>query len=218
MAKNRGIDWGRFIDLDGDIRAYGRDPDKVKPPDANMKRRLQFAYRIDTSLVMPLGGLPSNVASDPPPSLAQRNLLRSFELGLPTGQSVAKAMKITPLTDDKIIIGKAVDQPGDGDVVGKLSDLPQLAAFRGTCPLWTYILAEAANTRTDLDIPATPAMKISTPQLGPVGGRIVAEVFLGMLFGDNDSFLSAEPDWTPSIRNKGQQFALRDIVAYASGK
>jgi hypothetical protein len=61
-------------------------------------------------------------------------------------------------------------------------------------------------------------MKIKTPQLGPVGGRIVAEVFLGMLFGDNDSFLSAEPDWTPSIRNKGEQFALRDIVAYALGK
>jgi hypothetical protein len=218
MAKNRGIDWGRFIDLDGDIRAYGRDPDKVKPPDADMKRRLQFAYRIDTSVVMPLSGLPSSVANDPPPSLPQRNLLRGFELGLPTGQSVAKAMKVTPLTDDQIIIGKAVDQPGDGDVVGKLSELPQLAAFRGNCPLWTYILAEAANNRANLNIPVTPAMKIATPQLGPVGGRIVAEVFLGMLFGDNDSFLSAEPDWIPFIRDKGEQFALRDIVAYAIGK
>jgi len=218
MAKNRGIDWGRFIDLDGDIRAYGDDPDKVKPANADMKRRLQFAYRIDTSVVAPLSDLPSNVASDPPPSLPQRNLLRGFELGLPTGQSVAKAMKITPLTDDQIIIGKAVDQPSGDDVVGKLSNLPQLAAFKGKCPLWTYILAEAANTRTNLNIPVTAAMKISTPQLGPVGGRIVAEVFLGMLFGDNDSFLSAQPDWVPFIRNKGEQFALRDIVAYAIGK
>jgi len=223
MAKNRGIDWGRFIDLDGDIRAYGEDPDKVKPATADMKRRLQFAYRIDTSVVMPLGGLPSSVAGDPPPSLAQRNLLRGFELGLPTGQSVAKAMKITPLTDDEIIIGKAVDKPGAGDVVGQLSKLPQLAAFKGRCPLWTYILAEAASNRTKLDIRVKPAMKISTPQLGPVGGRIVAEVFLGMLLGDNDSFLAAEPDWMPFIRNKerkdnGEGFALRDIVAYAIGK
>ena len=61
-------------------------------------------------------------------------------------------------------------------------------------------------------------MEISTPQLGPVGGRIVAEVFLGMLFGDNDSFLSSAPDWIPFIRNKGEKFALRDIVAYAIGK
>jgi hypothetical protein len=218
MAKNRGIDWGRFIDLDGDIRAYGGDPDTIKPPDADMKRRLQFAYRIDTSLVTPLSFLPSSVAGDPPPSLPQRNLLRGFELGLPTGQSVAKAMKVTPLTDDQIIIGKAVDNPSGDDVVGKLSDLPELAAFKGNCPLWTYILAEAANNRSDLNIPVTPAMKISTPQLGPVGGRIVAEVFLGMLFGDNDSFLSSEPHWIPFIRNNKETFALRDIVAYALGK
>jgi hypothetical protein len=218
MAKNRGIDWGRFIDLEGDIRAYGSDPDDVNPPDRDMKRRLQFAYRIDTSVVEPLSNLPSSVASDPPPSLAQRNLLRGFELGLPTGQSVAKAMKVPILTDDRIIIGKAVDSPSSGDVLGPLSKISELAPFQGKCPLWTYILAEAANNRTTLDIPVKPAKKISTPQLGPVGGRIVAEVFLGMLFGDNDSFLSTEPNWVPFIRNKGEQFALRDIVAYAIGK
>ena len=218
MAKNRGIDWGRFIDLEGDIRAYGDDPDKVKPPNTDMKRRLQFAYRLDTSVVTPLSLLPSSVASDPPPSLPQRNLLRGFELGLPTGQSVAMAMKLKPLTDEQIIIGKAVDSPSGDDVLGPLSSVPELAPFKGKCPLWTYILAEAPNNRTSLGIPVKPAMNISTPQLGPVGGRIVAEVFLGMLFGDNDSFLSAQPDWTPSIRGKGEQFALRDIVAYALGK
>jgi Animal haem peroxidase len=218
MAKNRGIDWGRFIDLEGDIRAYGDDPDKVKPPNTDMKRRLQFAYRLDTSVVTPLSLLPSSVASDPPPSLPQRNLLRGFELGLPTGQSVAMAMRVKPLTDEQIIIGKAVDSPSGDDVLGPLSSVPELAPFKGKCPLWTYILAEAANNRTSLGIPVKPAMNISTPQLGPVGGRIVAEVFLGMLFGDNDSFLSAQPDWTPSIRGKGEQFALRDIVAYALGK
>jgi hypothetical protein len=218
MAKNRGIDWGRFIDLDGDIRAYGDDPDNVKPANAAMKRRLQFAYRIDTSVVTPLSVLPATIAGDPPPSLPQRNLLRGFELGLPTGQSVAKAMKVIPLTDDKIIIGKAVDKPSGDDVVGPLSKIAELAPFRGKCPLWTYILAEAAHYRAKVSIPVKPARKISTPQLGPVGGRIAAEVFLGMLFGDNDSYLSSEPDWVPFIRNKGKRFALRDIVAYALGK
>ncbi len=215
MGKNRGIDWGRLIDLPGDVRAYGDDPDNVTPANAAMKKRLQFAYRIDTSVVTPLSFLPPSVASDPPPSLPQRNLLRGFELGLPTGQSVAKAMGVTPLTDDQIIIGKAVDAPSGDDVLGKLSDLKDLAAFRGNCPLWTYILAEAGNTRTPVAIPVQPAMKISTPQLGPVGGRIVAEVFLGMLFGDNDSVLSADPTWVPTIGNAGKNFALRDIVAYA---
>jgi hypothetical protein len=218
MASNRGIDWGRFIDLEGDLRPYGDDPDKVKSPNAAMKARLQFAYRIDTAVVKPVFMLPASVASDAPPSLPQRNLLRSFELGLPTGQSVAKAMGVAPLKDNEIVIGKAVDDPQKDDVVGKLSDLKHLAAFKGNCPLWTYVLAEAIRHQTSLPIPVTGGKQITTPQLGPVGGRIVAEVFLGMLFGDNDSFLSADPEWIPTIRKKGKAFALRDIVAYALGK
>jgi hypothetical protein len=218
MAKNRGIDWGRFIDLEGDVRPYGDDPDTVDPANAAMKARLQFAYRIDTSVVTPLSILPGTVVSDPPPSLPQRNLIRAFELGLPTGQDVARAMGVTPLKDSEIVIGKAVDSPSGDDVLGKLSDLKELAAFYGKCPLWTYILAEAARTQTSLPIPVTGGKKITTPQLGPVGGRIVAEVFLGMLFGDNDSFLTADPNWIPSIRNKGTDFALRDLVAYALGQ
>ena len=120
MAANRGIDWGRFIDLDGDVRPYGDDPDKVKPANAAMKKRLQFAYRIDTSVVTPLSVLPPSVVSDPPPSLPQRNLIRSFELGLPTGQNVAKAMGERVLEDDEIVIGKAVDSPSGDDVLGTL--------------------------------------------------------------------------------------------------
>ena len=221
MKANRGIDWPRFIDLEGAIRPYGEDPDKVKVPTAAMKKRLQFAYRIDTSVVTPLSVLPPSVASDPPPSLAQRNLIRSFELGLPTGQNVARAMGERFLEDKEIVIGKAVDSPSGDDVLGTLDALikkrPELAAFKDNCPLWTYILAEAAQTRTKLDIPVKGGKKVTTPQLGPVGGRIVAEVFLGMMFGDNDSFLGADPEWIPTIRNKGKKFALRDIVAYALG-
>jgi hypothetical protein len=217
MAQNRGIDWARFIDLDGNVRPNGGDPDSINPPDAEMKARLQFAYRIDTSLVTPLSVLPSEIAGDPPPSLPQRNLIRAFELGLPTGQDVARAMQVAPLDDSKIIIGKAVEKPGPGDVKGTIASMPELAQFKGRCPLWTYILAEAAQNQTNLKIPVKEDLNISTPQLGEVGGRIVAEVFLGMMFGDNDSFLSADPDWTPTIRGKGANFALRDIVAYALG-
>ena len=61
------------------------------------EKRLQFAYRIDTSVVTPLAGLPASVAPDPPPSLPQRNLRRAYRLGLPSGQQVACAMNLTPL-------------------------------------------------------------------------------------------------------------------------
>lgn len=219
MKANRGIDWGRFIDLKGDVRPYGQPIDRPddEKPDAPTEKRLQFAYRIDTSVVTPLSVLPNSVASDPPPSLPQRNLLRSFELGLPTGQDVARAMGVVPLTDEQIVIGKAVDSPQGDDVMGTIDTIVSLAPFKGKCPLWTYILAEAAIHKVNVTIPVTEPLVITTPQLGPVGGRIVAETFLGMLFGDNDSFLSAHPEWTPSLGTAGKAFALRDLVAYALG-
>lgn len=215
MKPNRGIDWARFIDLPGDIRSYGTN---ATPPDAATKRRLQFAYRIDTSVVSPLSVLPSTIASNPA-SLAQRNLLRSFELGLPTGQDVAHAMGVPALADNQIVIGKAVDSPEAGDVLGTIDGITELAPFKGKCPLWTYILAEAAHNQKALTIPVTEPNKIiTTPQLGPVGGRIVAEVFLGMMFGDNDAFLSASPEWTPTIKSaKPGAFTLADLVNYALG-
>jgi hypothetical protein len=215
MAGNRGIDWGRFIDI-GDSRSYGEDPDEVKQATEAMKKRLQFAYRIDTSVVTPLSVLPESVAPDQPRSLAQRNLLRGFELGLPTGQSVARAMGVRPLHDDQIIIGKALDSLGKDDP--RPLPISELSAFRGKCPLWTYILAEAMQNAKMVRIPVTDEIKVSTPQLGEVGGRIVAEVFLGMLFGDKDSFLSADPEWTPTIGDAKSDFALRHMVAYALGK
>lgn len=214
MAADRGIDWGRFIDVGGP-RPYGENPDKQQPATAAMRNRLQFAYRIDTSLVNPLGGLPASVALDPPPSLAQRNLLRSFELGLPSGQDVAQRMGVEPLADKDIVIGKAVDgKPGKGDVFGTID---KIEGFAGNCPLWTYVLAEAMHNKVTMAVPVTggPAGGVTTPQLGPVGGRIVAEVFLGLLFGDSTSFLAAAPNWQPFLAGAGNGFALKDLVEYA---
>jgi hypothetical protein len=204
-----GIDWGRFIDVDA--RSYGVDK---QPPDEPTKKRLQFAYRIDTSLVTPLSDLPVTVASDPPPSLPQRNLIRSFELGLPSGQDVARAMHVRRLKDDEITIGKAVDSPNAGDVKGTIASIPELSVFKGNCPLWTYILAEASRNQEPVKIPVLEDKTITTPRLGRVGGRIVTEVFLGMMFGDSNSLLSLDPSWQPS---SGPDYKLKDFVKYALG-
>lgn len=225
MAKNRVIDWGRFIDID--IRPYGaadpKDPTNPDPKDPANKKRLQFAYRIDTSVVNPLSILPPTVVSDPPPSLPQRNLIRGFELELPNGQHVAHAMGEEPLPDELIKVGKAVDKPdqsgNDPDVKGTITSIKglDLHVFERNCPLWTYILAEAFHTQTNVEIPVTGGKTISTPQLGPVGGRIVAEVFLGILYGDKDSQLRLHPKWTPELA-VNSDFKLKDLVAYALGK
>ncbi|HEY0701926.1 MAG TPA: heme peroxidase family protein [Candidatus Acidoferrales bacterium] len=217
MASDRAIDWGRFIDIDD--RPYGSD-EKLHDKEKEKKRlhenahRLQFAYRLDTSVVFALSNLPiPSVVAAPPPALPVRNLIRGWRLGLPTGQHVARAMGHTPLEDKDIRIGKGVDKqdPKDPPIIPINRVDP---VFAQNCPLWTYILAEAMHHQIKVKIPVEREISITTPQLGPVGGRIVAEVFLGLMFGDNHSLLSSNPTWTPDNKN----FALKDFVNYALGK
>ena len=197
-----GLDWGRFIDVD--VRNYDG-------PLAVKAKRLQFAYRIDTSLVNPLGALPPIVATKPP-SLPWRNLLRGWSLGLPSGQQVARAMGIEPLTDGEIQIGKGVDAPRRP--LPTIHDLNRSTGdvFRENCPLWTYILAEAMHHKEPVKIPVLEDVTVNTPKLGPVGGRIVAEVFLGLMFGDRNSMLSLWPNWHP---DSGHDYTLKDFVKKA---
>ncbi|HVJ55275.1 MAG TPA: heme peroxidase family protein [Aliidongia sp.] len=209
MTQDWGIDWGRLIDLD--TRSYGSMTLDGANQVANFNR-LQLAYRIDTALVDPLGSLPASVASNPPPSLAFRNLLRGREFNLPSGQSVAEAMSVPALQDNQILIGQGVDTPD--------APLPNIVsvggpAFTNNCPLWTYVLAEAMQNKTVMTTPTTESVQITTPQLGPVGGRLVAEVFYGLLFADPGSYLSKNPHWTPP--GWGQDFTLKSFVKFALG-
>ena len=64
---------------------------------------------------------------------------------------------------------------------GDLADLNEFG-FAHSTPLWFYVLREADKEEDGL-------------KLGPVGGRIVAEVFVGLLQGDDQSYLSQEPTW-----------------------
>lgn len=203
MYADRGIDWGRFIATD--TRPYDGAPGS-----AEQKRRLQYAYKIDSSLVNPLAHLPENVAGDPPPSLATRNLLRSLAFRLPSGQSVARKMGLTPMVDDKIIIGKATGDPQDTQTpILQISPI-----FKDNCPLWTYILVEAAAHPASVSVMGAPNNLVSTPRLGPVGGQIVAEVFLGLMFADPTSLLGSDQgrSWKPMSPG----FKLKDFVAFAA--
>jgi hypothetical protein len=199
-----GIDWGRFIDV---------EERKYDGTERENQQRLQFAYRIDTSLVNPLGELPPQVVGDPPASLAQRNLLRGWRMGLPSGQHVAYALGHQPLTDEEIVIGKATDDK-DPDA-RSIADAKFPKVFAKNCPLWTYILAEAARFKEQVTLPVREKVKVNTPRLGPVGGRIVAEVFLGLMFGDRASLLNLQPTWKP---NGDAHYGLKDFVQYALGK
>jgi hypothetical protein len=169
-APRRFIDWRTFFDV-------GPTPEPHKDLGPSPKPN----KRIDTKLSSPLFELLS-IPPNEPQSLAQRNLLRHLTFGLPSGQRVAKAMKIEPLSRQD------------------LSDLKPMGLDRDT-PLWFYVLKEAE-------------LRAEGRTLGPVGGRIVAEVFIGLLQGDHMSYLRQDPDWTPNL-GQDQDFKMADLLAFA---
>jgi Animal haem peroxidase len=194
FPSNWAMDWNLFMDLEP------RDPDNTT--------RTQLAYKMDTSLVNPLSVLPASVAINPS-ILALRNLERGWRMRLPSGQNVARAMGIRPLADRDILIGKFTGNPAD--IVGPIDKIDD--AFAGNCPLWTYVLAETVKTLVVLN--TTKGDKhIETRKLGPVGGRIVAETFAGLLLGDSSSYIALDPLWRPNLGVKGK-FGLRELIATA---
>ena len=80
---------------------------------------------------------------------------------------------------------------------GHLEDLKPFHLHQRT-PLWFYVLKEA-EVMTD------------GAQLGPVGGRIVAEVIIGLIRGDGQSYLSQNPDWQPTY-GQGGSFTTVDLL------
>ena len=182
------VDWRLFFKM-------GKNP-------PTGKERLQKSYKIDTSLVNPLGNLPK-VIGDNHPSLAERNLIRGLRMNLPSGQTVARFMDEKVIKDDDLRVGKATEDDTEGNpLLVRISP-----KFKDNAPLWYYILAEAQQGfKTDA----------TTIRLGPVGGRIVAEVFIGLLLGDQRSFLSQYPSWQPigafTVRGK---FGMAELIRQA---
>jgi heme peroxidase/TAT (twin-arginine translocation) pathway-exported protein len=152
-AGRRYIGWQTFFDLgDGQVK--------------NNKK-------IDTTIssvlfTLPLPAIAPHTQTSPT-VLPQRNLLRQLTWRLPSGQAIARAMRV----------------PGLG-----ASDLSDIASvdrrFATSTPLWYYILAEAERMAGGL-------------HLGPVGGRLVAETLIGLLRADPTSYLTLHPRFHPFL-------------------
>ena len=148
---------------------------------------------IDTKLSTPLFQLPPATivrftATDiGPTSLPQRTLLRHITWALPSGQRLARKM------------GASILAPGD------LADLSGFGlGLERSTPLFLYILREAELLE-------------GGHRLGPVGGRIVGEVILGLLETDPTSFLAVDPGWQPTIPSGAGPGAFRmvDFLTFA---
>jgi hypothetical protein len=83
---------------------------------------------------------------------------------------------------------------------GDLEDLKPFS-LQGRAPLWFYVLREAE-------------VMANGDHLGPAGGRIVAEVIVGLVKGDRQSYLRQDPDWVPTYGDDGT-FTAVDLLRAA---
>jgi hypothetical protein len=150
---------------------------------------VNFARKIDTRIARDLHNLPPLSLGDPP-DLAARSLVRGANIGLPTGQDVARELGIPVLQPDEVATAackKIIEDNG----------------FDYKTPLWYYILRES-ELRTDGNT------------LGATGSRIVARVILDALRADPNSILSQETrPWTPFLPSKSSgEFQMHDLITF----
>jgi hypothetical protein len=202
------IQWSRFFN-------------EKEPGTLNYIPTARPVRQFDAKLASPLFSLPGTVVPDQNPLnlLAVRNLLRGHKLGLMTGQKLAQLMRLPALSNEQLgkrhviqvripIVDGRVDVLREYDEVD--ADISQsLAALNFAAPLWFYVLKEAE-------------ILAQGRQLGPVGGRIVAEVLVGLLQRDPNSYLYLSPSWKPSSPiaprkdAKGNPiFEMYDLLKYA---
>lgn len=118
---------------------------------------------------------------------------------LPLGETPDR---LNNLAFRNLMRGWRMGLPSGQDVARRMG-IPhaQFVPGTGNDSLWFYILLEAE--------------KGGGEKLGPVGARIVAEVFIGLLAGDPSSFYSVDPTWVPKLPPQDGTFQLRDLLIHA---
>lgn len=168
VSPERAVDWSFFFDIPGN-------------------RTPQPSRKIVPSLTHALVDLPEQIVghTEIPEhhSLAARDLQRGAALELPSGEAVARAIEVEPLTEEEC-----------GLCAG---------GWEGETPLWFYVFKEAE-------------VRVGGEHLGPVGGRIVAEVLLGLLDADPGSYWQTEPAWQPELPSaRPGRFSMSDLLLFA---
>ncbi len=133
-------------------------------------------------------------------NLPQRNLLRGSQIGVVSGEELARFYGYTPLTPDEML-----EQPDRRDAVRDLFKLdssldPKTNEKAFKTPLWYYILREAYVQKQG-------------KQLGELGSRLVAEVLSGAMFYSNE--YAFDYNWKSYINNSNR-VTLRGIIDYVN--
>ena len=189
LSPDHVIDWDVFY------------PEKLDP----INRSLLIDHKVTARVFnLPESAIPDDIKYIG--NLPHRNLLRGSQIGVVSGEELAKFYKITPLTpqeilgDDNRMEVRALfelDSPSDEKHPKKEK------AFK--TPLWFYILKEAETQTADHD------GKNGGNKLGKLGSRLVAEVlavaiYCGNLFPFDDA-------WKSRITGSNT-VRLRQIIEY----
>jgi hypothetical protein len=237
-----GIEWRFFFETEGrTLETDFKGPDRIQPA-YKIDTSLVFPLTRLPEFSDANGDPSPQFAVN---ALALRNLERGMMLSLPSGQAIARAMGLPVLTDAQLLVGKAQDDSFDDAGVPKITDpwidegeTPPVrksgprTSMQDSAPLWFYVLAEARNQwKTDalarLAAAGNPAdaeeratIINSTPtRLGPVGGRIVAETLIGLVWADKASFLRADHSFTPQYGDPTRpsifrRFTVGDVATF----
>ncbi|WP_207454548.1 peroxidase family protein [Herbiconiux sp. SYSU D00978] len=147
-----------------------------------------------------------------------RNMTRYIDtkLALPLSELPPTVVKhvdgaILNLAQRNLQRGKMLGLPAGQDVAKAMGVMPIAndrlgltePGWNGKAPLWFYILKESEL--------------LGGRRLGPVGGRIVAEVILGILALDKTSYLNAPKGWAPPAPYACGDFLLQAGVITVEG-
>ncbi len=146
-------------------------------------RSPQRVTRLDGRLAASLIRLPLEITGTLDQEHHQSPAVRDLQRGLVTGLPSGEAIAREPGVEPLIPEQVGVAEHG----------------WVGETPLWYYVLEEAE-------------VCASGRHLGPVGGRIVAEVLTAVVERDPTSYLALEPGWSPPTARDGQ-FGLGDLLA-----
>lgn len=135
------------------------------------------------------------------------SLISASLFNLPIGPVVPPdPPAVTSLPERNLLRGKRIGLPSYQAVAQEMGITPytntQLGltdpGYMGEAPLWFGILKESELSE-------------GGRRLGPVGGRITAEVILGLIDQDHDSYFHTPQAWSPM----GSSFHIADLLRFA---
>jgi hypothetical protein len=167
--------------------------------------------RIDSKVTNVVFDLPASTIADDIKfigNLGQRNLIRSSQIGLGSGEDLAELYD--PGNADGLLLQPDEIEPNPARRALFKDDNDQTVPAKFRTPLWYYLLKEAELAASGRFGAAV------TGFLGPIGSRLIAEVIAGGVYYNPDALNYLKQPWVSQLTGTNV-VEFSDIVARAGG-